>query len=45
MSVLLERGWEGWELETFLTDRDQLDPLEESEDNSPGNLDLVLDLW
>ena len=45
VSVLLERGWEGRELETFLTDRDQLDPLEESEDNSPGDLDLVLDLW
>ena len=32
-------------LETFLTVRDQLDPLEESEDNSPGDLDLVIDQW
>ena len=32
-------------LETFLTVRDQLDPLEESEDNSPGDPDLVLDQW
>ena len=31
--------------ETFLTVRDRLDPLEESEDNSPGDLDLFLDQW
>ena len=32
-------------VETFLTVRERLDPLEESEDNSPGDLDLVLDQW
>ena len=32
-------------VETFLTVRDRLDPLEESEDNSPGDLDLFLDQW
>lgn len=29
--------------ERLLTSRAQLDPLEESEDNSSGDLDLVLD--